>query len=99
MLSFLCSLSFIDSFLVLKPFDAAITFFSYEERPSVSCILLALHGVIQSLSCTAGIHKFKEEVTQEIKRWDFGHFTNYWHKGKYQRGNGTTDEKDQRKGK
>ncbi|XP_011403989.1 PREDICTED: zinc finger BED domain-containing protein 4-like [Amphimedon queenslandica] len=64
----------------LKPFDVATTFFSYEESPSISCVLPILHGIVQSLSAVVDepsvIHKFKEEVSGEIKRrWSFDAFT------------------------
>ena len=38
---------------VLEPFDIAITFFSYEENPSMSCVLPVLHGLMEKLSSSS----------------------------------------------
>ena len=65
---------------VLKPFDVATTFFSYEEGTTISCILPILHGVVQSLSFTAddstSIRTFKDTVSKDIKRrWELDSYT------------------------
>ena len=64
---------------VLEPLDVATTFLSYEQNPSLSCVLLVLQGLIESLgqfgdeqSCVC---QFKKVVIEEIKtRWSFGMF-------------------------
>ena len=65
---------------MLKPFDVATTFFSYEEGTTISCILPILHGVVQSLSFTAddstSIRTFKDTVSKDIKRrWELDSYT------------------------
>ena len=63
---------------LIEPFDVATTFFSYEENPSLSCVLPILHGIIKALSYSNGdspcIQQFKDKVSNEIKRkWSFDH--------------------------
>jgi len=60
---------------VLRPFEVAVTFFSYEENSSLSCILPVIFGLVESLKecsedCPA-IRDFKQLMMAELKqRWD-----------------------------
>ena len=61
---------------VLEPFDIATTFFSYEENPSISCVLPVLHGLMEKLSISSDdfteVRQFKQKVKAEItRRWSF----------------------------
>ena len=61
---------------VLEPFDIATTFFSYEENPSLSCVLPVLHGLMEKLSSSSDdlteVRQFKQNVKAEItRRWSF----------------------------
>ena len=61
---------------VLEPFDIATTFFSYEENPSMSCVLPVLHGLMEKLSSSSDdlteVRQFKQKVKAEItRRWSF----------------------------
>ena len=61
---------------VLEPFDIATTSFSYEENPSLSCVLPVLHGLMEKLSSSSDdlteVCQFKQKVKAEItQRWSF----------------------------
>ena len=60
---------------VLRPFEVATTFFSYEENSSLSCILPVIFGLVESLKeCSEdspAIRDFKQLMMAELKRqWD-----------------------------
>ncbi len=58
----------------LQPFEVATTFHSYKENASLSCVLLVLHGLIESLQKSPPdedlplVRQFKVKVASEIKR-------------------------------
>jgi len=60
---------------VLRPFEVATTFFSYEANSSLSCILPVIFGLVDSLKecgedCPA-IREFKQLMMTELKRrWE-----------------------------
>ena len=64
---------------VLEPFDVATTFLSYEQNPSLSCVLPVLQGLIESLGQFGDeqpcVCQFEKVVIEEIKaRWSFARF-------------------------
>ena len=60
----------------LRPFEVAITFLSYEENASISCILPVIFGLLESLKeCSghdsAAIREFERVMNVELKRrWE-----------------------------
>ena len=65
---------------VLEPLDVATTFLSYEQNPSLSCVLPVLQILIESLGQFGDeqpcVCQFKYVVIEEIKaRWSFGMLT------------------------
>ena len=60
---------------ILRPFEVATTFFSYEENSSLSCILPVIFGLVEKLKessedCPA-IRQFKQLMIADMKqRWE-----------------------------